>query len=124
MFNKVSSHEVAENEDKLLAAAGLPPRAKDQNSSPGSETYVKVGVLIVHKTYYVYIEAFQVKWTRVPDLVEKRKVFLKGGMAWVPSTEQSSIIFEEFQRNLEKALMVSPKDVIPQFRSSSSYLCS
>ncbi|KDQ60698.1 hypothetical protein JAAARDRAFT_151308 [Jaapia argillacea MUCL 33604] len=47
---------------------------------------------------------YKVKWTRVPDLVEKRRVFLKGGWAYVPSREQSSIIFQAFQSSLERAL--------------------
>ncbi|KAA1474935.1 DNA primase large subunit [Dentipellis sp. KUC8613] len=51
----------------------------------------------------------QVKWTRVPDLVEKRRVFLKGGWAYVPSRDQSSIVFQEFQSNLEKALELTAK---------------
>jgi Eukaryotic and archaeal DNA primase, large subunit len=48
----------------------------------------------------------QVKWTSVPDLVEKRRVFLKDGWAYVPSREQSSIVFQEFQTRLEQALQV------------------
>lgn len=52
------------------------------------------------------LTVLQVKWTRVPDLVEKRRVLLKGGMAWVPSREQSSIVFQEFQTTLAKALEV------------------
>jgi DNA primase large subunit len=48
----------------------------------------------------------KVKWTRVPDLVEKRRVFLKNGWAYVPGKEQSSIVFQEFQVQLEKALEV------------------
>lgn len=44
------------------------------------------------------------KWTRVPDLVEKRRVFLKGGWAYVPSREQSSVVFQQFEDRLEKAL--------------------
>lgn len=46
------------------------------------------------------------KWTRVPDLVEKRQVFLKGGWAFVPRKEQSSIVFQEFENELEKVLEV------------------
>lgn len=46
------------------------------------------------------------KWTRVPDLVEKRRVVLKGGMAYVPAIEQSSIVVQEFQTHLEKDLEV------------------
>ncbi|PCH38083.1 DNA primase large subunit [Wolfiporia cocos MD-104 SS10] len=52
---------------------------------------------------------YKVKWTRVPDLVEKRRVFLKGGYAYVPSREQSSIVFQEFQTNLTKALDMTAK---------------
>ena len=50
---------------------------------------------------------YKVKWTRVPDLVEKRRVLMKGGMAYVPAAEQASIVFQEFQNHLEKALEVS-----------------
>ena len=40
----------------------------------------------------------------MPDLVEKRRVFLKGGWAYVPTREQSSLVFQEFEDHLEKAL--------------------
>ncbi|KAN0061169.1 DNA primase subunit pri2 [Thecaphora frezii] len=46
----------------------------------------------------------KVEWTRVLDLVEKRRVFMRGGMAWVPVKEQSSLIFAEFQARLAKDL--------------------
>ena len=42
----------------------------------------------------------------MPDLVEKRKVFLKLGWAYVPTKEQSSIIFHEFEVQLERILEV------------------
>lgn len=47
---------------------------------------------------------FKVPWTKVPDLVEKRKVFLQGGVAWVPMREQSSLVLAEFSNRLEKEL--------------------
>lgn len=66
--------------------------------------------------YLTFLTLLQVKWTRVPDLVEKRRVFLKGGMAWVPSREQSSIVLQEFQANLTKALEVSvPNECVPWY---------
>ena len=40
-------------------------------------------------------------------MVEKRRVLMKGGMAYVPAAEQASIVFQEFQNHLEKALEVS-----------------
>ncbi|KAJ7156038.1 eukaryotic and archaeal DNA primase, large subunit-domain-containing protein [Mycena crocata] len=52
---------------------------------------------------------YKVRWTRVPDLVDKRKVFLKGGWAYVPSREQSSIVYQEFETHLEKDLMVTAR---------------
>ncbi|GBE81991.1 DNA primase large subunit [Sparassis latifolia] len=52
---------------------------------------------------------YKVKWTRVPDLIEKRRVFLKGGLAYVPAREQSSIVFQEFQTNLMNALEMTAK---------------
>ncbi len=48
----------------------------------------------------------KVKWTRVPDLIERRKVFLKGGWAYVPGRELASIVFQEFEVQLNKALNV------------------
>jgi DNA primase large subunit len=49
----------------------------------------------------------KVDWERVPDLVEGRRVFLRGGKAYVPSREQQSMVVAEFTKQLEKALEVS-----------------
>lgn len=47
---------------------------------------------------------FKVEWTRVPELVEQRRVFLRRGMAYVPAREQTSMVLGEFTRRLEAAL--------------------
>ncbi|KAG5724621.1 DNA primase large subunit [Termitomyces sp. T112] len=52
---------------------------------------------------------YKVKWTRVPDLVEKRRVFLRGGWAYVPAKEQSSIVFQEFEVHLNRALELTAR---------------
>lgn len=49
---------------------------------------------------------FKVHWTRVLDLVEKRRIFLKGGIAWVPMRDQASLIVAEFSSRLAKDLEV------------------
>jgi len=49
---------------------------------------------------------YKVPWTRVPDLVERRRVVLRGGIAYVAGREQSSIVFQQFQTDLEKSLEV------------------
>lgn len=50
---------------------------------------------------------FKVNWENVPELVEGRRVFLKGGMAYVPVREQMSMVLAEFTSRLEKALEVT-----------------
>ncbi|CAG8777355.1 15139_t:CDS:2, partial [Acaulospora colombiana] len=52
---------------------------------------------------------FKVPWTRVPDLVEKRRVYLRAGIAYVAKREQSSIIFQQFQAELERALELTAR---------------
>ncbi|KAF7332250.1 Rsec15 protein [Mycena kentingensis (nom. inval.)] len=66
-------------------------------------TYVTRAENFENERYY------KVRWTRVPDLVDKRRVFLKGGWAYVPTREQSSIIYQEFETRLERDLMVTAR---------------
>jgi len=49
---------------------------------------------------------FKVDFERVLGLVEKRRVYLQDGKAYLPSTEQSSFLIAEFEKQLEKALEV------------------
>lgn len=82
-------HEVPEEEIKpmtndLIAATGL--RKKDADAQ--LEPY------------------FKVHWTRVAELVSTRRVVLKGGYAYVPMRERSSLVFQEFSSRLERALEV------------------
>ncbi|KAF8844572.1 DNA primase, large subunit [Paxillus ammoniavirescens] len=54
-------------------------------------------------------EYVKVHWTRVPDLVAKRRVFLRGGFAYVPNRELSSFVLHDFESKLEKALEFTAK---------------
>lgn len=49
---------------------------------------------------------YKVDWEKVPELVERRVVFLKKGHAYVPGREQLSMIMAEFTARLERALEV------------------
>lgn len=53
---------------------------------------------------------YKVDWESVPELVERRGVFLAKGKAYVPGREQLSIVLAEFSARLERALEVSLKD--------------
>ncbi|SJX64099.1 related to PRI2-DNA-directed DNA polymerase alpha, 58 KD subunit (DNA primase) [Sporisorium reilianum f. sp. reilianum] len=52
---------------------------------------------------------FKVDWTRVTDLVEKRRVFMQAGQAWVPIKEQSSLVLAEFQSRLLRDLEMTAR---------------
>ncbi|EJU04562.1 DNA primase large subunit [Dacryopinax primogenitus] len=52
---------------------------------------------------------YKTPWTQVPELVERRRVFLWKGWAYVPSREQSTLVFQEFQNRLEQALEITAK---------------
>lgn len=49
---------------------------------------------------------YKVDWEKVPELVERRAVFLKRGKAYVPGREQLSMIMAEFTARLERSLEV------------------
>lgn len=49
---------------------------------------------------------YKVPWIKVADLVERRRVLLMGGMAYVPSAEQASLVFAEFSSRLEHDMEV------------------
>jgi DNA primase large subunit len=52
----------------------------------------------------------------VPELVEGRRVFLRGGKAYVPGREQMSMVVAEFTKRLDKAL-----EVIHSFLRNSKF---
>ncbi|KAL9006452.1 MAG: hypothetical protein Q9188_000760 [Gyalolechia gomerana] len=52
---------------------------------------------------------FKVDFETVPELVESRRVFVKGGKAYVPSKEQMSIVFAGFQERLESGLELTAR---------------
>ena len=58
-------------------------------------------------------------WYTVPDLVGQRKVYIKGGMAYVPQSLQISLVLQAFGAKLEKALEVGR----PGFRLSRGLMC-
>lgn len=54
---------------------------------------------------------FKVDWTRVPELVEHRRVLIKKGKAYVPLKEQTSMILTEFTGSLEKGLELTSRQL-------------
>lgn len=52
---------------------------------------------------------FKVDWMRVPELVESRRVFLKGGKAYVPAREQTTMVVAEFTKRLDRALELTAR---------------
>ncbi|KAA8902507.1 hypothetical protein TRICI_005868 [Trichomonascus ciferrii] len=58
-------------------------------------------------------EYFKLEFENVLDLVERRQVFLHKGKAYVPISLQHDLIFNQFTRQLEKALIATGK-VLPR----------
>jgi DNA primase large subunit len=58
---------------------------------------------------------YKVDWEKVPELIERRNVFLKKGKAYVPGREQLSMIMAEFTARLERSLEVGLDHIL--------YLC-
>ncbi|KAL4780452.1 eukaryotic and archaeal DNA primase, large subunit-domain-containing protein [Aspergillus varians] len=52
---------------------------------------------------------YKVDWEMVPELVERRSVFLCKGKAYVPEREQLSMIIAEFTARLERALELTSR---------------
>ncbi|PWY86991.1 DNA primase, large subunit [Aspergillus heteromorphus CBS 117.55] len=52
---------------------------------------------------------YKVDWEKVPELVERRSVFLSKGKAYVPGREQVSMIIAEFTARLERALELTSR---------------
>lgn len=49
---------------------------------------------------------YKVDWEKVPELVERRAVYMRKGKAYVPGREQLSMIIAEFTARLERAMEV------------------
>lgn len=110
-WEQVAPEEKYAHRDALVAAN---PRLA---SSVDTETFYKVRArasacwisrcMLVELTHSViYATPWQVHWTRVLDLVEKRRVYLHKGTAWVPMREQASLVVAEFSNRLAKDLEV------------------
>ncbi|KAL8850617.1 MAG: hypothetical protein Q9221_004403 [Calogaya cf. arnoldii] len=52
---------------------------------------------------------FKVDFETVPELVEARRIFVKGGKAYVPSKEQMSIVLAGFHDRLEQGLELTAR---------------
>ncbi|GAA5840613.1 hypothetical protein JCM9279_007380 [Rhodotorula babjevae] len=52
---------------------------------------------------------FKVEWTKVTDLVAQRKVLLRGGKAYVPSSQEYSLVAAEFASRLARGLELTAK---------------
>ncbi|KAI9030926.1 eukaryotic and archaeal DNA primase, large subunit-domain-containing protein [Phycomyces nitens] len=56
---------------------------------------------------------FEVDFEKVPDLLSRRSVYIHKGKAYVPMTEQISLVMDEFKLRLSKALEVTSK-ILPR----------
>ncbi|EPS43941.1 hypothetical protein H072_2062 [Dactylellina haptotyla CBS 200.50] len=93
----VSDAEKAQYADDLKAVltSGSRMPAEKARQQFEAETYLKVD------------------WDRVSDLVETRRVFLRGGKAYVPNSMLLSLVMAEFSKRLDDALIKTAR-VLPR----------
>lgn len=96
---------VVEESEKMSLAKELKTClwGKDKDDLFKAESWFKVSC----PSLLDVVSSRQVPWYTVPDLVGQRKVYIKGGMAYVPQSLQISLVLQAFGAKLEKALEVS-----------------
>ncbi|KAK6355262.1 hypothetical protein TWF696_004377 [Orbilia brochopaga] len=89
----VSDSEKAQYADELKAVLAATTRTQPEKARAQfeAESYVKV------------------EWDRVADLVESRRIFIRGGMAYVPSGALVSLVLAEFSNKLDEALIATAR---------------
>ncbi|KAJ6260947.1 hypothetical protein Dda_3608 [Drechslerella dactyloides] len=89
----VGEGEKAQYAEQLKAVLALGARLPPEKTRAqfDAESYVKV------------------EWDRVADLVESRRVFIRGGMAYVPSGALVSLVLAEFSKKLDQSLIATAR---------------
>jgi len=91
--------------DILSAASGIrPERMREESFFKVSLMAFSVSILAVLTRSLC---GLQVDWTKVTDLVGQRKVLLRAGKAYVPSSQEFSLVAAEFASRLSRGLEVS-----------------
>ncbi|PHH50443.1 putative DNA primase large subunit [Ceratocystis fimbriata CBS 114723] len=80
-------------------------KAEIQTELDATITFRKGGLSVEDETW------FKVDWMRVPELVESRKAYLRGGKAYVPGREQTAMICAEFSKHMEQQLELTARAV-------------
>ena len=88
---------------EFIASLGLDWEPVSAEERLAFAKQLQIGRKQEHETY------FKVDWERVSDLVGSRRVFVRGGKAYVPSSEHSSLVVSEFSTRLAKALEMTAR---------------
>lgn len=88
---------------KFISTLGLEwePLGEDEKREVEKELKEAAGRGKVLENVY-----YKIDWEKVPDLVARRAVFMRRGVAYVPASLQASVVVAEFTNRLDKALEV------------------
>ncbi|KAI5808779.1 eukaryotic and archaeal DNA primase, large subunit-domain-containing protein [Peziza echinospora] len=78
--------------------------AEDEKRSLTEQLLPTVGKALFEQESF-----FKVDWERVPDLVDQRRVLIKRGKAYVPTSLQLSLVLAEFTKSLDKAMELTAR---------------
>ena len=65
-----------------------------------------VGLAGVVETNLIGTKFYKVPYTQALSLIQRREIFLKGGMAYVPLQRLVSIILNRFRMNLSRSVWI------------------
>lgn len=105
LVHQVSAEEKNTFKPQLAAASGFISEAKVD-----AESYFKASRASFQRgDPQAYGTPFpQVHWTKVPDLIDRRKVFIHRGQAYIQTKDELSLVSGEFCARLAKSLEVRP----------------
>ncbi|ORX73408.1 hypothetical protein BCR32DRAFT_297191 [Anaeromyces robustus] len=88
-MTELSGEEKEELKEELLETSYL------DNNFKNKDQYIQA---FESDTYY------KIPFEQVTDLVQQRKIYIKGGVAYLPSKEQISLLLNQYKENLNKSM--------------------
>ncbi|KAG0166299.1 hypothetical protein DFQ28_007551 [Apophysomyces sp. BC1034] len=118
LFKYRFEQETMEDKKRFLANLDLNWKILDQNEKKDILSQLEscagwaVGKAVGHSNVKEHVNNetyFEVDFEKVPDLVSRRAVYVRNGKAYVPMSEQISVIMDEFRAQLSRALEATSK---------------
>ncbi|KAI8369573.1 DNA primase large subunit Spp2 [Radiomyces spectabilis] len=116
LFKHRFEQETLEDKKAFLASLNLnwkvltsKEKERIQEQLEQCSTWLAVKHQTTTRTFVQNETFFEVDFEKVPDLLSRRHVYVTRGKAYIPITEQISLVMEEFRNRLSQALEATAK---------------